>query len=190
MRDNGFLPRELFVRLIGKVLAWSQDTTRSSARNWECAKNWMRVHFGSQQFQVTHHSDFNAIQVDLLDPGTPLAVLTRLTSIVDQLIAECCKCLYRMVLVEHGQGPVQGPVRATPPSGLRPMFVPLPAIRASVENQTPLFGSHNFKLGASEVRSLFEPWLVSTASLDHYDVFVSYRWNLHDSDFTSKLVDH
>ena len=58
---EGFLPGGLFVRLIGKVLGWSQDTTLSKAKNWTCHKHWMSVFFGRQEFRLTYLVDHNAM---------------------------------------------------------------------------------------------------------------------------------
>ena len=86
LKNDGFLPGGLVVRLIGKVLMRSQDTTRS--KNWICHQRWMRVFFSAQQFVLTHLVEYNAIQVDLVGRGTPLAIHARLLEMITTLIKE------------------------------------------------------------------------------------------------------
>ena len=189
LKNDGFLPGGLVVRLIGKVLMRSQDTTRS--KNWICHQRWMRVFFSAQQFVLTHLVEYNTIQVDLVGRGTPLAIHARLLEMITTLIKETCQSLHVVTLVGHGDTPSQGLLRASSPSGLRPVFIPLPALLNAIKQNTPVFGPRDFKLGVTEVSDWFAVWLVQLATtMGPYDMFFSYRWNDLDSLFTAMFVDH
>ena len=187
MRDKGFLPGGLFVRLVAKLLAWSQDTT--TARSWSCDKDSMTLFFGTQKFHVTHRPDINSIQVGMFDRHTPLAIHARLKTILEVLIAECFHCLSMSTLVEHsGDGPMQGAVR--PSSSIRRWLVPLSAIR----KRTVFLGggSHGVRrLTAKEVETWFDDWFVchGASDVEQYDVFFSYRWHWFTTWLTAKLAD-
>ena len=189
LKNDGFLPEGLVVRLIGKVLMRSQDTTRS--KNWTCHQRWLRVFFSTQQFVLTHLGEYNAIQVDMVGRGTPLAIHARLLEMITTLIKETCRSLHVVTLVGHGDTPTQGLLRASSPSGLRPLFIPLPAVLNAIKQNTPVFGPREFKLGVAEVAVMFAVWLVQLATTKGpYDMFFSYRWNDLDSLFTAMFVDH
>ena len=189
MKNEGFLPDGLVVRLIGKVLMRSQHTTRSNTST--CHQRWIRVYFGTQQFLLTHLVEYNAIQVDIIGRGTPMAIHARLLDMITKLMSETCQSLHVVTLVGHGDAPVQGLLRASSPSGLRPMFVTLPAILNAIQKSTPVLGPCEFILGVAEVAQCFPAWLVQpSGSKGPYDIFISYRWGDHDSQFTAMLADH
>ena len=151
----------------------------------------MRVFFSTQQFLLTHLVGYNAIQVDIIGRGTPMAIHARLLDMITTLMSETCQSLHVVTLVGHGDAPAQGLLRASSPSGLRPLFVPLPAILNAIKQNTFVFGPREFKLGVAELAQCFPAWLVQTAgSKGPYDIFVSYRWNEHDSRFTTMFADH
>ena len=186
MRDKGFLPGGLFVRLVARLLVWSQDTT--TACSWRCDQDSITLFFGAQQFHVTHRPDINAIQVRMFDRHTPLAIHARLKNILELLIAECFSCLSMSTLVEYsGDAPMQGAVR--PSSSIR-WLVPLSAIRNRVVFL--IGGSQGVRrLTATEVETGFAAWLVRTGASDVelYDLFFSHCWDWNDKSFVRKLVD-
>ena len=186
MRDKGFLPGGLFPRLVAKLLVWSQQTT--TARTWSCDKDSMTLFFGNQKFHVTHRPDINAIQVNMFDHHTPLAIHARLKNILEVLKAECFQTLNMSTLVEHhGDAPMQGAVR--PSSGIR-WLIPLSAIRS----RTVFLGGGSQgvrKLTEMEVEKWFDSWLIRTGASDVelYDVFFSYRWHWFTKLLTAQLAD-
>ena len=188
MRE-GFLPGGLFVRLIGKVLGWSQDTTLSKTKNWTCHKHWMTVFFGPQEFRLTYLVDYNAIQVDIVGQGTPIAIHARLRNILDTLIKEHFKSLKMVTLLTYDdEGVCQGSI-IRPLSALRPLLVPLTSIRTAMKDHCQVhFGDkHPGKkfLSEEEVLQRYEPWHVVTRG-KKYNVFVSYRWKFQDNVLAGK----
>ena len=61
-----------------------------------------------------------------------------ITKLMDETIK--CQSLHVVTLVGHGDAPAQGLLRASSPSGLRPVFVPLPAVLNAIKHNTPVFG--------------------------------------------------
>ena len=192
---EGFLPGGLFVRLIGKVLGWSQDTTHSNAKTWTCHKHWMTVFFGRQKFRLTYLVDYNAIQVDILDNGTPIGIHARLRNILDKLIKAHFKSLNMITLLEyHGEGLSRGP-SIRPTSALRQkklLLIPLTPIRTAMTKHVELYFGKNHPPGkelmtADEVDKQYGSWQLQTMGKT-FDVFVSYRQGEHaSSPFAGKF---
>lgn len=44
-------------------------------------------------------------------------------------------------------------------------------------------------LNVSDIKAKYGPWLQLYDLREHYDLFISYRWGTHDSDFTQALFD-
>ena len=190
MRE-GFLPGGLFVRLIGKVLAWSQDTTRSNTKNWTCHKHWMSVFFGPQEFRLTYLVDHNAIQVDILGDGTPVAIHARLHSILGNLLEEHFKSLQMLTLLTYDDEGICQESIIRPSSALRPLLVPLTSIRKSMTDHGDLhFGDKHPPgkklLKSADVVKQYGSWQVQTTG-EFFDVFVSYRQGRRCSPFAGKF---
>ena len=190
MRE-GFLPGGLFVRLIGKVLGWSQDTTRSNTKNWTCHKHWMSVFFGPQEFRLTYLVDFNAVQVDIVGQGTPVAIHARLHSILDSLIKEHFKSLKMVTLLAYDvEGICQESMRNDRPlSAAQSLLIPLTSIRTAMKDHGNLhFGDkHPGKkcMSEADVIQQYGLWHVQTRG-EKYDVFVSYRQGKRCSQLAGK----
>jgi hypothetical protein len=153
MREDGFLPGGLFVRLIGKAPAWSQDTTRAAGGTDTCYKRMFELSFGHQRFVVTHLHDENAIKVQLIGPGTPLAVHARLEHLLQSLIAECFEATRMVTLVQHSgdaaAAVTQGALRPSSASALRPLYIPVPLLRDAAKHQRPVVVTSTLRINAS-----------------------------------------
>ena len=114
----------------------------------------------------------NTVRVDI-QGNNPVAVIERLTELVDETIQECCKFLTCSVWLKVDSLPDE--------------LVSLTAIREAVDKAHSLSSAHNISRSVShrELSSRFgSSWIKSKAFLDWYHMFLSYRWNLLDKKLT------
>eukprot|EP01041_Mallomonas_annulata_P000218 gene218-395_t len=181
LKKDGFLPSGLFERLIGRTLAWSQETYDISG-SFQLNKNQVTLFFGSQMFRLTEMRDINCIRVEV-DGSSPNLVYARLTFFLELIILECMKSLKFSALLEYKSG---GDTED------QDMFVSLDNVRKIESNNTVLTmgcGGGRKSLNVKEAKQCYKPWMVNEQLLDRYDVFISYRWGHPDDEFVGKLFD-
>jgi hypothetical protein len=81
---RGFLPEGLFVRVVGKCVAWCQKT---SGENFTVRDGYARFFFGNAEVALTAEPDVNAIRLDV-GPDNPLGILGRVERLVSDAIRE------------------------------------------------------------------------------------------------------
>ena len=195
---SGFLPSGLFERIIGKALIWSQSTSRGGfhLRDAVIHKNLAILQFGSQRFRLITYPQVGCIRVDI-DGRAPLAVHDILLEQVQKVISECMKSLvvftallytgtnppthddYKRFLLPSSHGQSEGM-----------MLLPLNVLRDIVISKSVLNRPGGRRLMTeAEVRERYGSWLQIYELLDHYDVFLSYRWNEFDKLLVRGIFD-
>jgi GTPase SAR1 family protein len=191
-RKLGFLPSGLFEKLIGKAIAWSMSTSdyvsRGTLYNWY--KNSVELAFGNQLFQMTVDYDYNFIYVELIKGNHPMSIHDRLKDEIQEVIFECFKSLRFLSVLTFPTSTSSVPVNNP---NLDFFFIPLPQIRKLVDKEkSPMSmaipGRRNL-ISYMDAVQWYKPWLTDFLSYEEYDVFISYRWGLYDSKFTSALFD-
>jgi len=81
---RGFLPEGLFVRVVGKCVAWCQKT---SGENFTVRDGYARFFFGDAEVALTAEPEINAIRLDAW-PDNPLGILGRVERLVSDAIRE------------------------------------------------------------------------------------------------------
>ena len=113
----------------------------------------------------------NIIQVDI-QGNNPIAVIERLTELVNETIEECCKISTCSVWLKV--------------DSLSDELVSLTAVREAVEKANSLSSTHSFStISHGELTSRFgSSWVKSKAFLKWYHAFLSHRWNPLDKKLT------
>ena len=114
----------------------------------------------------------NVIRVDI-QGNNPIAVIERLTEIVNETIEESCKYLTSSVWLKVDSLPDE--------------LVSLTAIREAVEKLHSLSSTHDMSrtISHSELTSLFgSSWIKSKAFWILYHAFISHRWGPLDKKLT------
>jgi len=70
------------------------------------------------------------------------------------------------------------------------VLIPLSYLNDAARNKFTLGGRGGRSImTANEVRANYGPWVRMYEAKDRYDLFLSYRWNMYDSQFTQQLFD-
>ncbi|KAJ1434190.1 hypothetical protein B484DRAFT_394161, partial [Ochromonadaceae sp. CCMP2298] len=181
LHSEGFLPRGLVERLIGKAVMWCQETAaEANSHNLELFQDVVVLTFGSQRFRLKGCPEQNAIRVDV-EGQSPLAVHERILGMVARIISECMKSLHFFTVLPFD------PTSAGAGAGGETLYVPLKQMRDMVSKQSGL-NIHHRLLKPADATALFGKWIPDYSLRNRYDVFISYRWG-GDSDFAQALFD-
>lgn len=194
MRTRGFLPNGLFERMIGRAVAWSQQTNPNglSLDTTPLYRDSAILNFGVQRFRLTLSLELNSIRVDVLG-RSPTVVVDRLFDHIKKVTTECMHSLQVFMCVAYPMLPASNRHTqvASVGSASQVTFVPVELLRKVAEEHMELNRPDGRRLLSYDMlTNIFEVWLPEKTKLkDVYDVFISYRWNAHDSAFTSALFD-
>ena len=174
IKRDALLPAGLFMRLLGRAVAWSQQTSGATVDSMYLSTTSASLVFGSQNFKVMSCGDDRFISVDI-QGRNPSAVLLRLIELIDQTLAECMPILRCTTLL---------------PLSASSSFVPLELVRKRQKDRADLRLPDGTSINESELKIRYGLWEIKTeAFMDLYDIFLSYRWGTVDSDLTGKLFD-
>jgi hypothetical protein len=197
LRTSGFLPTGMFERLLGKALSWSQETTRSGSINVQSVllhKDLAVLSFGGQRFRFVNCADIHCIRVDV-EGCNPLGVVQRLLEFVGKIKDECLKHLCCFPAVRYtSNSTVPVTEHTTDPLGkvlpASDMLIPLQQLRLAAKGESMLaWRGGRALMSVTDIKAQYGPWLQVYDLRDCYDVFISYRWGPHDSQFTEQLFD-
>ncbi|KAJ1430248.1 hypothetical protein B484DRAFT_395990, partial [Ochromonadaceae sp. CCMP2298] len=184
LHSEGFLPRGLVERLIGKAVMWCQETAaEANSHNLELFQDVVVLTFGSQRFRLKGCPEQNAIRIDV-EGQSPLAVHERILGMVARIISECMKSLHFFTVLPFDPTSAGAGAGA---GGGETLYVPLKQMRDMVSKQSGL-NIHHRMLKPADVTALFGKWIPDYSLRSRYDVFISYRWG-GDSDFAQALFD-
>eukprot|EP00300_Choanocystis_sp_HF-7_P014048 c18549_g1_i1.p1 GENE.c18549_g1_i1~~c18549_g1_i1.p1 ORF type:complete len:999 (+),score=240.54 c18549_g1_i1:66-2999(+) len=176
---EGFLPTGLFVRLLGKSVGWSQSTTmQGTSFPSRLSRTRAVLAFGGDVFMMHEDADHNAVVVSM-EHRNPTLVLERIEAMLSEVISECFPNLEYDVML---------PLPDFDGNDEDLTLLSLSAVRASIVAKASLWAGAR-QMTHHHLLATFEPWLPPTGLRPAYDIFVSYRWNLIDSDFAAKLFD-
>lgn len=183
-QQYGFLPSGLFERLICKAISWTHATTLASdaVQISSLFKDEAILSFGLQRFRLVALMRQNMIRVEV-EGKSPLGVHARLRNLIEKIISECMESLKFLTVLLF---------RAADPTNSANIFVRLDQVRQAAKRHSALnlMGSSGRSLlSDQEVNDLYGAWLTEFQTFDSYDVFISYRWGVHDSSFTQALFD-
>jgi hypothetical protein len=194
LKSLGFLPRGLFERLVGKVVAWCQQSVMSrNLHDQELYRDEVVLSFSSQRFRLKVYQDIHCIRLDV-EGKNPLLVHDFVETFQRKIIAECMQSLRFFTalpfLSNYKNDNDNNNNNSTMDVFLRDdtLFLPLVEINNVIQNQSVLTRRGGRKLLTSkESMSLYGSWIVDRSLRDSYDLFLSYRWGPLDSLFVSKL---
>jgi GTPase SAR1 family protein len=182
----GFLPSGLFEKLITKAIGWSISTSDYVSRQAlnNCFKDYAELAFGNQRFVMEVDYFHNLITVEVLDGNNPLSIHDRMIDQIHRITSESFKSLkFYSLLADSNTNSEDLEKR---------VFIKLEEIRLLVKEKSRLttpIGEGNYMLSFTEAMQLYPQWLTDFMPYEEYDVFMSYRWSRHDSDFTKALFD-
>jgi GTPase SAR1 family protein len=195
LKSAGFLPGGMFERLVGKTLSWSQDTAVGHTfdlRSVLLHKDVAVMAFGRQRFRLVHCTDIHCVRVDV-EGAHPVGVQQKLQDFILLIIDECMKSLlcFPAVVFQSATEDI-----VLPQTGLcktllaNELLIPLQQLRKASKGESMLArkGGRTL-LTLPEIKSKYGQWLQLYDLRERYDVFLSYRWGIHDSEFTEQLFD-
>jgi len=182
LKSDGFLPRGLMERLIGKAVAWSQLTLMSITDLLEQSKlyrNYAALSYGRQRFRLECLPDKNCIRLDI-EGDHPLPVYNRINEQIEICVKECMGLLHFVSALQ-----------LIAPSVSETGFVLLSLDRARqfVASDQPLRFQGFPPVDHQYITNHYNSWLINTDLLDSYDVFLSHRWDKNDDIVADLLND-
>ena len=183
LRRQGFLPAGLFERLLGKAIAWCRETTPVLSVLDRLSREQATLCFGSQCFRLTSLPAMNCIRLDV-EGSHPLPMLARLSGQVQAILDECFQALtfFTVLQLAAPHAAVAGAVEAA-------VFLPLVAVTAALPSDSLRLERDCGGGVLHGLLRLFPHWLVDSALLPLYHIFISYRWNRLDLEFADQLFD-
>ena len=177
LRD-GLLPTGLFSRLLGRAVAWSQQTSHATLDAMQLSADRASLVFGNQSLRLVECRSEKLISLEI-EGRNPTAVQLRVLELIEKTLAECMPILACFVLL---------PLNPSAP-GASSSFFPLSLLRDREKDRGDLRLSGGLVLTQNDLISQYGTWLVKAADAILYDLFYSYRWGTFDSDLTAKLFD-
>jgi hypothetical protein len=196
LKSAGFLPGGMFERIVGKALSWSQDTAVGSTVDMQSVllhKDVALLSFGRQRFRLVHCADIHCVRVDV-EGVNPIGVQQKLHDFISRIIDECMKSLPCFPAVAFQSA--AGDTSAVEIGGLcktlqtNELLIPLQQLRKASKGESMLaWRGGRTLITLPEIKSKYGQWLQLYDLRERYDVFLSYRWGRHDSEFTEQLFD-
>jgi GTPase SAR1 family protein len=195
LKSAGFLPGGMFERIVGKALSWSQDTAVGCAFDLQSAllhKDVAVLAFGRQRFRLVHCADIHCVRVDV-EGDHPVGVQQKLQDFIFRIIDECMKsllCFPAVVFQSASEDTVPPQTGLCKTLFANELLIPLQQLRKASKGESMLArkGGRTL-LTLPEIKSKYGQWLQLYDLRERYDVFLSYRWGTHDSEFTEQLFD-
>jgi hypothetical protein len=155
-------------------------------------KDMAVLSFGRQRFRLVHCADIHCVRVDV-EGNNPVGIQQKLQDFIKLIVAECMKSLlcFPAVSFESGGagsiGAHAGLFKNLLPSEL---LIPLQQLRKAGKGESMLaWRGGRTLITLPEIKSRYGQWLQLYDLRERYDVFLSYRWGRHDSEFTEQLFD-
>ena len=174
LRD-GLLPSGLFSRLLGRAVAWSQQTSHATLDAMALSADRASLVFGNQSLRLVECRAERFVSLEI-EGRNPTAVQIRVLELIEKTLAECMPILACFVLLPFQDG-----------SSIS--YVPLDLVRSRLKDHDKLRLAGGLVLEEAELAAHFGLWTIA-AVVFLYDLFISYRWGTFDSDFTAKLFDY
>lgn len=196
---EGFLPNGLFESLLGQAVMWCQQTSLLNVMEKQCLfKNMAKLSFGNQRFRIMLLAQWNCVVVDI-EGDSPLPVQKRLQELVNRIIVAQMKNLICVPAVPYYLGSAGGTQPPIDPSNHEHelLLIPMRELEKVMKGESILNrrGEGRALLTPQRAIESYGPWFPdlsckgNDSSLVEYDVFISYRWGDHDSDFTAALFE-
>jgi hypothetical protein len=192
LKSAGFLPGGI----VGKALSWSQDTAVGSTVDMHSVmlhKDLAVLSFGRQRFRLVHCADVHSVRVDV-EGDNPVGIQQKLQDFIKRIIDECMKSLlcfcavaFQSAAGDNGAGEKAGLCKTLLANEL---LIPLQQLRKAGKGESMLaWRGGRTLITLPEIKSKYGQWLQLYDLRERYDVFLSYRWGRHDSEFTEQLFD-
>ena len=198
LKENGFCPSGLYERLVGKIIMWTQATSKDGKFNPEDVALFKEVSilsFGSRCFRLTASQALrrlNCLRVDV-QGSDPLVIVQQLTELVRQVIKESMKGLSVMLLLPKLDG------THTNLECIRQLeqnhdsncssLLSLKAIKNAVESNNGLKHKAKTIISFDDLKRYYTSWLQVYSAKDRYDMFISYRWGDDDTPLARQIFD-
>ena len=101
MKEEGYLPLEVYIRLIAKMLYWSIQTKHDHLDN-HLSQNMVVMFYGCQKFRLGYLPALNSIVLEV-EGECPIGILSRIKEQVKSVLDEAMKMLHVSVLVPYGE---------------------------------------------------------------------------------------
>ena len=178
LQNEGFLPRGLMERLIGKAAQWSQLTNIIDIHDiTRLYQNYALLSYGNQRFRLVCIPEINCIRLDI-EGEHPLPIHNRISEQINICIKECMGSLQFITALQLG-------TVSDSSQGLS--LLNLQALRDVHEKNLSLVVNDIPPVNRQYVSSNYGPWLVDNDMLSSYDVFISHRWNKDDDEVIDQL---
>ena len=174
IQRDALLPSGLFMRVLGRAVAWSQQTSGATVDSMLLSAGSASLVFGSQNLRLTECRAERFISLEI-EGQNPSAVLVRIKELVQSVLSEFLPMLRCSTLL---------------PISNNSSFVSFQLVKKRLEDKADLRLPGGSAVNQAQLQALFGLWNPKAVSeLGLYDFFESYRWNSFDSDLTSKLFD-
>ena len=184
LRNEGFLPRGVMERLIGKAVQWSQLTNIIDVHEMmRLYQNYAVLSYGRQQFRLICIPEINCIRLDI-EGEHPLPVYNRICEQISECVKECMReCMRSLQFI------TALPLGTASDLSQELSLLNLQALRDIHENDSSLVVNDFPLVNRQYVSSNYGPWLLNTDMLSSYDVFISHRWHKADDELVDQLYD-
>jgi len=177
LASQGYLPRGLFLRYLGKLLNLSQLITLGyDALSDQIYNNDATVIFGERSFRIRLFGEYNTISVTVTRGSNYAALLHRLKGILDDVVKECFGQLEFKVMFVHFVG---GSYH----------YLPFDLVMNACKINQSVFLSNSISIDRLELYRKYSKWWEFHDTSRPCDVFLSYRWGEHDKRFVTLIYD-
>jgi hypothetical protein len=188
----GFVPPGLFSRLISKVVDWLQNVSKFYFDSISLKKNCVVLGYGSINFRLKLIVKLNCIQLDI--EGTDIRSLKiRIEEHINNVISECLNSLLCIptILFNNDINSISNNDYLNQPiqNNKDLLLISYEHIESLYMNEQPLRMAGVTLVAAKDIENCFISFLNVKSALSEYDLYISYRWGLFDSKFTSSLFD-
>ncbi len=193
-KEDGFLPCSFFAALTGQLVAHSQCVYDMSYDDMELSQREVGISFQKHKFCMRELSEVNMFQITI---QVETAFL-----IVDTILSVVAKTLASMTMAQGVKVAMTVPAdggkltAGLTADGEKPMpngYLVITdgegGLQQRVDSNTSIAlgpGADRRRLPL-EGRRIFAPWLLPTGFRQSYDVFLSYRWTLFDTEILQAI---
>jgi GTPase SAR1 family protein len=193
-KEDGFLPCSFFASLTGQLVAHSQCVYDMSYDDMELSQREVVISFQKHKFRMREMPEMNMFQITI---QVETAFL-----IVDTILSVAAKTLASMTMAQGVKVSMTVPAdggkltAGLTADGEKPMpngYLVITdgegGLQQRVDSNTPiaLGPGADRRRSPLEGRRIFAPWLLPTGFRQSYDVFLSYRWTLFDTEILQAI---
>lgn len=182
-KNEGFMPRCLFPAVAGKIVAHAQCVCNMSYDDMQCSNKELTSSFHKHKFCVRELPNFNMLQI-LIQVETGLLVADTILNLVNTTVSSMMPGLNFALLVPSDGGRLSEGAKQPTPQG----FLVIMDGKGGLQQRLEVTNPHDIPLGpgvrqtAIQCWRIFECFLPPKGFRDWYDVFLSYRWGLLDTE--------